>query len=149
MNLYDDLDFILMQLDYANDKKLTVQISPDHKDPIGELIKHIGTKEILIELLDILKEEGFIEYSLIDNTTQFHSQYYGMIGQIKLTVKGRLFVIKGKYKRKNRKETISTNLQLIATWAIVIGTFGLFVLEIIKMIYSQYNDSIQYHFHLF
>lgn len=133
MNLYDDLDFILTQLDSAKDKKLTVQINPDHKDPIGELIKRVGTKEILIELLDILKEEKFIEYGLIDHTTQFNSKYHGMVGEIKLTVHGKYFVLEGKYKERNanhEKQIFREKLLRLYACLAGIGTFGILIFEV-------------------
>jgi len=42
--------------------------------------------------------------------------------EFSVTFKGRLFINNGGYKNQLRKESISVNLQLIATWAIVIGT---------------------------
>jgi hypothetical protein len=55
---------------------------------------------------------------------QINSDYY-------ITPEGNIFI---GYQETNRRKRISSNLQLVQTWAIAIGTLGLLVFEVIKAI---------------
>jgi hypothetical protein len=96
-------------------------------------------KEILYKLVkdgNLRIEKGF--YRGLNTGGMIIDYYY-------ITVEGEILKSTGGYHKRNRKESISTILQSVQTWAIAVGTvlaalgtIGLLVYEILKTYYPPF-----------
>jgi hypothetical protein len=113
MSSIEKLDFVLKSMQdydgqYLNLTEITKQ---------SEILDKININELPSIVIKLLKD-GYIDFETkLPKDTIFESDKRYMI-----TFEGKLLNETGGYGDKAKRETISTNLKLVQTWAIAVGT---------------------------
>lgn len=121
VDYYTILDYILDETIKRKNEHYTVKYSTgEYKAtriiPDKELVEKFGIEQYEADIMYYeLTNESYINY----NTGN-------------ATLKGLEFSKSGGFREKRRKESISTNLQSLQTWAIALGTSGLLIWEMVK-----------------
>lgn len=128
MTAIEKLDYILVQLKpFAGHYLSIIEIAKN-----AEVINHMNVNE-LPPILNKLVTDGNADFEI----SEFKDSLYESNKIYTISFEGIILIENGGYKRKGKKESISTKLQSLQTWAIAVGTalaglYGLY--ELIKAI---------------
>lgn len=118
---YEDKLDRLLRLLVSHDEKLIV-LNQSMQVDLDYARRTIGvTQADFLELCERLEKDDFLDVT---------KDADGKLTNIRIRLVGRFFIqTEDGYKGKRRKETISTTLQSIQTWALVALTLGLLIAE--------------------
>jgi hypothetical protein len=113
MSSIGKLDFVLRSMQYYDGQYLNLTEITKQSEILGK----ININE-LPSIVNKLVKDGYLDFETkLSNDTIFESDKKYMI-----TFEGKLLIETGGYGDKAKREAISTNLKLVQTWAIAVGT---------------------------
>ena len=123
MTIEQKLDSILIFLETKGQEPLSSEETQSSNEAWGKLAKKVanGNNNTFGTLIEFLQKEGFVNEARI------------------ITIKGQIFIRKGGFDKELSRTKIKAFLEKLQSWLIVIGTFGLFVWELLKFLLDSHH----------